>query len=373
MGSPTQYFVDPDAGTDDTVGNRGSVIGNPWNSIQFAMDNITRDATNGDQVNLKAGTADTLTTKLVLTTYGNPSQAAPFLLRGYTSVVDDGGIGDINGDGSSVFNTSSKNSFHVIDMLMRNCGSSQIFRAGTDCFIQRSEFHTTTSTGFALQASTRSSIIDCYVHSFSGSGVVSANGVISYCFVDKSVTSSTTPAIGTSLQGCIHHNIVKLSGSANIAIGINHANSGNFVFNNSIWSNAGSGHGIHIANSINGGHVYNNLIDGFSASGGKGIDTASASQIIVFANSVNDCATAFDLTHDNHTPYGGNETLGASPFKDATNDDLTPVDTGDVLAGFTTQFPGPSGSPASFAARGAVEPACASGGGGRVCTASPSC
>lgn len=363
MGAPSGYFVDPDAGTDDTVGDRGSVIGNPWKSVQFAMDNITRDATNGDQVNLKAGTADTLTTKLVLTTYGNPSQAAPFILRGYTSIVDDGGIGDINGDGSSVFNTSSKNAFHVIDMVMHNCGSNQIFRAGSDCLILRSEFHKATSSSSALQAGTRSSVIDCYVHDFTANGIVVTSGSISYCFVDKSITNNNTGAIQTSLQSLIHHNIIKLSGSANTATGIRINNGGTFAFNNSIWSNAGSGVGIFVTTNLNGGEVSNNLIDGLSASGGIGIDTKVSARFTVFFNSVNDCATAFDLTHDEHGPYGNNETLSATPFTDATNNDFTPVDTGDVLAGFTTQFPGPSGTPTSFAARGAVESECVAGGG----------
>ncbi len=364
MSAPSETYIDPASGNDGNPGTKAS----PYKTVQFALDNTTRDATNGDRFNVKAGSTDVLSTKLVLTTYGSPTQAAPILLQGYTTNEGDGGIGDIDGGGSSVFNTSSKNAFHVIDMVMHNCGANQIFRAGADCVISRSEFHKMTSTSVAVQVTTRSQIIDCYIHDFTGAGASVTNGTIAYCFIDKSHTTDTNPAITTSLTGTVHHNILTLSGATNKASGIAQNGSGVFTHNNSIWSNAGDGVGIKVAGNINGGTVYNNLVEGFSGSGGIGIDTITTSRITAFYNSINDCETEFSLSHDEVTPYGNNETLSASPFVDATNNDFTPDDTGGVLTGFIEQFMGPSGTPASFAARGAVEPECAAAaavGGGR--------
>ena len=343
-------------------------MGDPYKTVQFALDNTTRDATDGDRFNVKAGSADVLSSKLVLTTYGSPSTAAPCIFQGYTTTALDGGIGDIDGNGSGVFENNSKNAIHVIDMLMHNCGSSRIFRGGFDCLFLRSEFHTTTSLSAALQGATRSTAIDCYVHGFRGTGITTDNGITAWCFIDKSDTTRNEAAIQTSGQGFIHHNIIRLSGSGNIAFGIRVEGSAVFVYNNSIWSNAGSAAGVNIG-IANSGHIANNLIEGFSASGGTGITSTSISNgVIIYSNSINDCATALSLGHDEFSPFGGNETLSASPFTDAPNNDFTPVDTGDVLTGYSGQFPGPSGTPATFAARGAVEPECvaaASGGSGR--------
>ena len=102
----TNYFVDPAAGSDDT--GDGS-IGTPWASVQHALDSITRDATNGDQVNIKSGTADVLAATLDLTTYGTPTATAPLVLRGYTSAANDGGVGVLSGGGGGFNLTPTAN------------------------------------------------------------------------------------------------------------------------------------------------------------------------------------------------------------------------------------------------------------------------
>lgn len=344
-------------------------MGDPYKTVQFALDNTTRDATDGDRFNVKAGSADVLSSKLSIATYGSPTGAAPLIFQGYTTTAEDGGKGDIDGGGTSVFLETAKDAIHCIDMLCHNCGSEQIFRGRFDCLFLRSEFHTTTTNAEVIQGNTRSSAIGCYVHSFIAGGINMSNGLVAYNFIDKSHTTDVNAGITTSLQGTVIHNIIKLSGSGNKAGGIFVNGSGVFVYNNSIWSNAGDGIGIKSQNA-NSGHVANNLVEGFSATGGEGIiSTSGGNGVIIFSNSVNDCETAFTLNHDEFSPFGGNETLSASPFTDVTvsTNNFTPADTGDVLKGYTTQFPGPSGTPASFAARGAVEPECvaASGGGAR--------
>ena len=85
----TNYYVDPGSGSDVTG---TGTVGSPWASVQHALDNITRDATNGDQINIKAGTADVLSSPLTLATYGTTSATAPLSFRGYTSAAEDGGV-----------------------------------------------------------------------------------------------------------------------------------------------------------------------------------------------------------------------------------------------------------------------------------------
>ena len=67
----------------------------PFHTVQGALDLTTRNATDGDRINVKAGTADTLNATLSYTTYGTPVSGAILIIQGYTSTAGDGGIGEI--------------------------------------------------------------------------------------------------------------------------------------------------------------------------------------------------------------------------------------------------------------------------------------
>ena len=69
--------TDAGAGVDDDAAKctqHDGTTSKPWRSIQGALDLITRDATNGDQINIKAGTEQVLAASLVLTRYGAPAE-----------------------------------------------------------------------------------------------------------------------------------------------------------------------------------------------------------------------------------------------------------------------------------------------------------
>lgn len=122
MAAPTNYYVDPLNGNDSTG---DGTSGTPWKSVQKALNTITRNATNGDQINVKAGAADVLSAALSITTYGVSTVTAPLILRGYTSVAGDGGVGEISGGGSvGIIAHSAPFVLNVVDMYLHNCGSA---------------------------------------------------------------------------------------------------------------------------------------------------------------------------------------------------------------------------------------------------------
>ena len=60
----TNYYVDPSINANSGTGT----IGDPFGDLQYALDTVTRDSTNGDQFNIKAGTAEVLTGTLDFST-----------------------------------------------------------------------------------------------------------------------------------------------------------------------------------------------------------------------------------------------------------------------------------------------------------------
>ncbi len=357
MGTPANTFIDPVSGDN---GTGDGTIGTPYKTLQFATNNTTRNTTNGDQFNVKSGGPDVFAAKLDMTTYGVASAIAPVIIRGYDTAVNDGGIGDLDGSGSvAIFDDAAVSEINVIDMHCHNCGAAVVWRGGISSLV-RCEFDETTNL-LCVKTTSWSSVIGCYVHDFTGVGIGGqVDGEVAYNFVDKSITDDFRPAIDPGRSCVIHHNIVKLSGSGNIADGILIGAAGKKTFNNSVWSNAGSGLGIIASVDTLSNHIYNNIVEGFSGPGGSGIATTQpdvTNRLVgIYSNSVFNCETSYTLEHDEIFPYGDNEILSESPFVDAANNDFTPVDIGNVYNGFLNTFLGPSGVTNSFPIKGAVSP-----------------
>jgi len=354
--------IDPAAGDD---GSGDGTIGNTYKTTQFALDNTTRDATNGDRFNVKAGSADVLSAALSLTTYGTPTLAAPVMFQGYTAASGDAGIGDIDGGGNAVFNGSTKNGVHFIDMHLHNCGANQIIRANEDCILENCECDTTTTTAFAVHLGIRGIMIGNHIHDFTGGGLVLSDGVIGWNYVVKSHATDIGDALRVSTTGLAIGNIVELTASGTKASGIMLSANGGKTIGNSIWANAGDGFGIQSDGPAAGCSLMNNLVEGFSATGGVGIETGISFQTYLIHNAVFDCDTAYNIQNDEFGRDLDNETLSETPFTDQAGGDYTPVDTGNVKDGAyrTGTYRGLS-TTSHFRDKGAVEPTAAAAGGG---------
>ena len=339
----SEIYVDPSIAADSGAGT----VGDPYGDLEYAIEQTTFDTTNGTRVNIKAGTDEVLAAELSLALEDTsvsvawvPSQTAPCVFQGYTATAGDDGIGGISGGGSvSIYDEASgKDHISFVDLHLYNCGSAAILNVDDSCHVINCEINNT--TGIGVDLSVLCSMIGCYVHDVGSIGI----NLSQQCFVAFNfIHVDTANAKGIYAQGSndLYRNIITCSSSAD---GI-WLKGGTSAINNSIYSTAGTGVGIWMdVHNTRALAVMNNLIEGFSGTGGIAIDYNALSDGIGYfaGNSVYDCATAYGTPIIPALYESGNETLTASPFTAAATNDFSPVDTGLVKEGsLPAAFPGP--------------------------------
>lgn len=338
MGAPTEYYVDP-----SIAGNSGSGTDiDPYGDLQYALDQVGtspgRDATNGDRFNIKAGTDEVLTATLSLATYGTPANDAPLVIQGYTSAAGDGGIGGVDGGGSYGL-MASTNYLAVVDMHVHNAGAADIIALGQGGTAINCEVNNTTGDGITAGQNAR--VMGCHVHDVGTYGIYcSAQGAIAYGNYIANGTKDVSVAIGLSFSAFAVSNIISIDGTSD---GIDLLGDGAAAIGNSILSNGGTGAGIAHSTIRYNRLIINNLIEGFSGTGGGGIDFSSDDE--------NWAAYASNGFYDNDTDElnkvageyyyeDDNEALSASPFAKSGSDTFAnryayfaPVDTDNVIGG----------------------------------------
>mgnify|MGYP000034087460 CR=1 FL=1 len=337
MAAPTEVYVDPSINANSGSGT----IGSPYGDLQYALNTKTRDATNGDRFNIKAGTAEVLTAALSLATYGSPSFGSPLIIQGYTSAANDGGIGEISGAGTYAIYSGNASSIILRDMRLGNCGAADVvtLNGGSQCSIVNVEFQNSSGNGLRVLGS-RHAVYGCHFHDLGNIGceIAGDDQVVFACYCKNDGIHSFTSAIKLLdvSNGMAFGNIVSVSGSSNGIL----CQFANHVVNNSVMSSGGTGTGILINNDS--ARVLNNIVDGFSGSGGIGIrlDSGQKHHLLGF-NAVYNCATAYSLIGDVMVNLGDNETLSDTPFAKSGADSyankftyFAPVDTGNVLTGY---------------------------------------
>ncbi|ANS03303.1 hypothetical protein [uncultured Mediterranean phage uvDeep-CGR2-KM19-C37] len=339
MAAPTLYYVDPDDG-DDSTGN-GLSDATAWKTIQKALDTITRDSTDGDQINIKAGTDDVLGAVLDVIDYddasGVPAPAAPLIFRGYTAVANDGGIGGIDAGGAtSVWSSTTIDGVHFVDMHLHNSTSSTMLTLDNFCMVSNCDIETG-GTGHGIVTGGFGTIHNCYIHDCGGRGVQFSgqNGKVVHCFFRNSTRKfSQAIQIGTS-GGYIAGNVMNLdSTSDGIEFGYGVA-----VMNNSVYLSSGTGVAINATSA--GGYsnvVVNNLAeinhadaDGIMDRTGTGSSFGIYGYNAVYAP----LGTAYTVAGGIVDDRGNNVTLTASPFINAAGGDfrVKPATAGDGLKG----------------------------------------
>lgn len=367
MGTPTQYYVDP-----SIAGNSGAgTVGDPYGDLQWALDQVGtspgRDATNGDQFNVKSGTDEILAAILDFSTYGTPTQSAPCIIRGYASAANDGdfeagtGIGGIDGNNGD-FSISNAAHVHYVHMHLHNTGTALI--VGSSFALCAIQCELDTSTGGLTATNTSTTILGCHIHDISGNPI--AARVFIGNFVDNTQTIKLSGNIhdGVFATARCERNIFVVDSSFSAHVITIQDDFARYANNSILATGAATGTGISFDVNREQIEIQNNLIEGFSGSGGKGIDGLSQSEgYLVFTNNgVADCETDYPNPAD-VTFESDNESLGSSPF--AKSGALTfgnrfiyfaPLDIGNVHGG---SFP-----VGSRVDKGAVQHADPAGGGG---------
>jgi len=363
MGTPSNYYVDPTNG-DDTTGDGTS--GNPWQTTDHALTSgITRDVTNGDQVNIRDTSIDSsLSSMDIASTYGNPTTGAPLILRGYATSANDGGTGTLSGNGGRIFNTSA-DFVSLIDLRCTDGGSGEIIKVDNSWSLMRCQFDNT--TGNAVDIDDDARIVNCYFKDIGGDAIYPAQRTfIRACTFENDGGGkefvNAVSAASTLGWVVIEECIFKLSGAS---VGVTHsAGAGSLeVRNCSFYSSAGTGSGITGGSSQRVVVCVNNLVEGFSGPGGYGIRLRSWDAVTYGHNACYDNTTDYDISADQIFDLGDNETLTVTPYTNASGNDFSPVDTGNVLAG---SYPEIFKGFAQIQSRdkGAIQKAAGGGGGG---------
>jgi len=331
----SQYYIDPSI---DAASGAGT-IGDPYGDLQHALDTVTRNTSNGDQMNIKAGTAEVLTAAISLATYGTPDGNHPLTFRGYTSALADGGIGEISGAATYSIFSSSTNGIRFVDMHFTNSGASTIVTTGSNCVFLNCEFDNTSGGG--LVGSYETLVSNCYFHNIGAIGLVLETGLVIDCVFETGSGNDFTVAIETNQQqNVIDRCIFILAGSA---IGIQLDAAACRVVNNTLYATTGTGTAIKstvwFANVQT---IENNYIEGFSGVGGVGINTESdvfgdGGYIVrnnkYYNNTTNESLSGLNVIYEN------NAAVGSSALTNPGTGDFS-VGTDLKAAGFPTAFNG---------------------------------
>lgn len=321
MGAPTDYYVDPDSG-DDASGDGSS--GSPWKTIQHALDNITQGA-DGDQINIKSGTADTLTAALDVTgTYGTPTGDKPLILRGYTSSADDGGEGEIDCDTYALFSQTTLDGINLIDLYIHGSrdGGDYLVNVDDYCNVDHCRIVMTSDGSWAeaLYLDQYGIITGSYIKS-AGDGVRCGANVRMYgCTLELEGNNK----VFEGSPSFISHSIFVLPSSYS-GDGIHIARAQVIQYCTIYCAGSGTGIGIQVADYGDGGLlVANNIIEGLSGAGGKGIEIAASVPFaaVVRNNAVYNCTTAIDNNSDD-AQVRDNDILSSAPLTDPANDDFS--------------------------------------------------
>ena len=338
MTSPVLTYVDPSIDADSGAGTSGD----PYGDLQYALDTMSQGATGrGDQINIKAGSTELLTSELSLSGYGTPSFNKPLIFRGYTSTAGDGGVGVVSGDDDYAIMAGSNDGVHFINCKLMSCGSTTILTLGRESSVCDCELTDTSASGVIFDD--RYQCLRNHIHSCGYNGIkIKNNGLCAWNYLANGEDSFTNAIHywGNS-GGNIENNIISISGASK-GIWINAAANSIAIIGNSILADTGTASGILRSSNGAGTMLLNNLVEGFSGVGGVGINTeiGNWTDSVVGNNAVYNCSTPYDLQDEVAYAVGDNESLGASPFAKSGADTFAnrhvyfaPADTGNVHGG----------------------------------------
>lgn len=335
MGALSHIYVDPAIAADSGAGSRAD----PYGDVEWAIEQTTFDATNGTQVNIKAGTDEILAAELSVAMADTgtsiawlPTEGAPCIFRGYTAETDDGGIGGLSGGGSvSVYNDPIFDYVCFIDLHCHDTGAAVVLRFDNSGTVINCEIDNTTAAG--IEGDNNCTIINSYIHDIGGVGIDIAGGNIQYNFFENGAKEMTVVIVHGGTQGLvIMRNIIKVSDDTR---GITVSDNSIACFN-SVWCDGGTAEGFMITGARYGIMCANNIAEGFSGAGGVGFNFSHAQGRLTWY----DGNVSYNNTQDYRAPgdktifgLSDNEVLTESPFTDAANGDFSPVNTGNVKEG----------------------------------------
>jgi len=309
----TSYYVRETGGSDS---NGGTSHGDAWATIQHALNNMS---SSNDRLNING--SHTLSASLDFTTYGNPG-TFPLAMEGYTSLEGDGGIGHINGGGNMIINATNNDYYTFRKMKFTNWGSSVAFDLDNFNIFMECEFDGEGARVQALALDADCIVMQCKFHGF----IATTQTIIE--ILTGQFLSNYVQTAGGECLSCggvgVMNNIFSLNSTNSAARGVMVDGDNNFIQHNVIFNQAaGTGKGIDIANiSWDQTYILDNIVAGFSGTGGVGIESVSGAYVFLYGNNKfwnND--TNESLADSPLINLGSNDTLGGNPFNSTGNVD----------------------------------------------------
>ncbi len=363
MGSPTHYYVSPGSGSDANSGTLAS----PWKTARHAVITISRDSTNGDQINVQEGTTSNEIGTLPISTYGSPTFDAPLYIRGYSTAANDGGRFALNFGINSAVSDSAIDNVAIMDGTFTNTSiNGTFFRLDNNVRLVNVDFDVSSVVGHVLQLDSNTILDGC---TFKDSGNTSSYAVylLSNAVVDDcSFTTGKESAVYmNSLNGNFHNCEFNVSkASANALRFANVSNGGQVIGCTFYNSSAGTGAAIKVAGERQ-TIIKNNIIEGWNGTGGHGIEVDDATHII-HTNRFYECDTNIKTSVGTSMQFD-NVSLAASPFTDAANGDFS---IGDVTllkgVGWPAKVGGDGGTSPTYRDIGAAQRQEGGGGGSSI-------
>lgn len=342
-----EIYIDPAINANSGTGT----IGDPFGDLLYAIKQSTQ-GTAGTRLNIKRSTDEVCLGDLGANGFADTSVTPawaynvnnPIIFQGYDTAAGDlagtGNRAGISGNNANIIlNGASAVGVAFIDLHLHSGGSqaSGMVRTAGNSALIRCEIDNVTGRGFLL--GTGALVVGCYVHDVTTNAIDITSGMAYGNIVTNTGAKEMAKAIALGATAVAQNNIISIDGASD---GIYCIDRNNTLINNSIYSAGGTGTGLFLTD-VDGyvGMVANNLIEGFSGSGGAGIEFAGTNPHLVLGarNLIYNCATAVIIpgdyigTEDTWGLAAIHEVLSASPFTNAAGFDFRPVDTGNVKEG----------------------------------------
>lgn len=332
----TEYYVDALGGSDVT--GTGTLV-NPWQTIKYAIETgITRNATNGDRVNLLNNSNHSVSgSKVDISLYATDgTDSAPLVIQGCSAVANDGGMARVNVASSIEFISDTTFDYlRVGDLDVSGDFNGFLVRIDRLCHVECCRIINNHATnGLAIEIDSGTRITRSYLEG-ANDGIGFADGVVNgvaacfadLCFVKQNGDGNATTDIYFT------NSIIWVAGNPTSGATAVRENSGGGV--NNVVVCTGTPHansrGIY-ANSPN--PTIGNYVENF----GVGIK-ANDPGVIIVGNAYSNCTTPIEI--DNAAYVETPIDAGSSILANAATGDFAivagtnPVDELNVKGGWT--------------------------------------
>ncbi len=294
----TNYFIS-ETGSDSTGSGTKSA---PWATVTKALATIIQDTSNGDQINIKGAIEQTALLDFSRFSISNTGNAITF--RGYNVDENDGGVGVIDGKGTTEKLIDYRTNCDFLDLKITNFNNS-----GETLRVEFSFFNNVEFENINRVALSNGVFRNCNFGLIKGSNSLRlSSGSVQDSYFNNSYDYSSLISMngyGSEVRNCI---LNVANDKRGIYVNYNFYSS---ITNNSFLGNGGNNsRGVNVEEATF--PIYNNIFENLN----NGIRTNNNSRVmpILGYNSFFNCVDNINGDIKHAYDQSDNETLASSPF-----------------------------------------------------------